>query len=284
MTTPAVNLIGCYWTLAGPYVFGDDDHSPWGFRERAEAAGRAGYTGFGFKQADLRQILVRHSCAEVCSILADNGLRHVELEALFDWCADGEVRRRSDADRHLLLAVAAELGAHHIKAAGDFGGAHWTVEHMHDAFQILARQARDVGSTFTLEPIAFSNIPDLDTALAIIGSSAGKGGGLMLDSWHVTRGGMSLAQIAALPPGAIGGAELDDGTLETIGSPIADTLDRRRLCGEGAFDLPAFIAAVRAGGYDGPWGVEIISAEQRARPLQVAAELSCRTAARLFAG
>ena len=281
---PGVDLIACYWTLAGAYVFGEDDHSPWCFRERAEAAGRAGYTGFGFKQADLRQILAHHSCAEVRHILADNGLRHVELEALFDWCADGEARRRSDADRHLLLATAAELGAHRIKAAGDFGGANWPVEHMHNAFQVLARQARDVGSTFTLEPIAFSNIPDLDTALAIIGNSAGKGGGLMLDSWHVTRGRMSLAQIAALPPGTIGGAELDDGTLETVGSPIADTLDRRRLCGEGEFDLPAFIAAVQASGYNGPWGVEIISAAQRALPLTAAATRSFDTTARLFAG
>ena len=102
---------------------------------------------------------------------------------------------------------------------------------------------------------------------------------MMLDSWHVTRGQMDFARIAALPPGTIGGAELDDGTLETVGSPIADTLDRRRLCGEGEFDLAGFIAAVRASGYQGPWGVEIISVEQRARPLQEAADASWRGAA-----
>lgn len=275
-------LIGCYWTLAGNYTFGADDHSPWSFRARAEAAGRAGYAGFGFKQADLRRILACHGYAEIRAILAGNGLRHVELEALFDWCADGPARRQSDADRQLLLAAAAELGAHHIKAAGDFGGADWSIERMHDAFQQLAGEARTVGSVVTLEPIAFSNIPDLDTALAIIGASAGRGGGLMLDSWHVIRGGMPLERIAALPPGTIGGAELDDGTLATVGSPIADTLDRRRLCGDGEFDLPAVIAAVQAGGYDGPWGVEIISAEQRTRPLEAAARLSCASAARLF--
>ncbi|MDD3352060.1 TIM barrel protein [Zoogloea sp.] len=274
----ALPLLGCYWTLAGNYVFGEADHSPWDFRLRAEAAARAGYTGIGIKQADLRRTLASHGIQGLRAILAGNGLCHLELEALFDWCADGEARQRSDMDRHLLLATAAELGAHRIKAAGDFGGADWSVERMHDAFQVLARQAREVGTTVTLEPIPFSNIPDLETALAILGTSAGQGGGLMLDSWHVTRGQMDFARIAALPPGTIGGAELDDGTLETVGSPIADTLDRRRLCGEGEFDLAGFIAAVRASGYQGPWGVEIISVEQRARPLQEAADASWRGA------
>lgn len=276
-------LLGCYWTLAGNYVFGEADHSPWDFRLRAEAAARAGFSGIGLKQADLRRALARHGLAGLRAILADNGLVHLELEALFDWCADGEARRRSDADRALLLDTAAELGAHRIKAAGDFAGADWPLERMHDAFQVLAAQARDAGTTVTLEPIPFSNIPDLDTALAIIGASAGRGGGLMLDSWHVTRAGIDLARIAALPPGTIGGAELDDGTLATVGSPLEDTLQRRRLCGEGEFDLPGFVAAVRAAGYRGPWGVEIISAEQRARPLQEAADAAWWGAAALLA-
>lgn len=119
-------------------------------------------------------------------------------------------------------------------------------------------------------------------ALAIIGDSAGRGGGVMLDSWHVTRGNMSFAAIAQLPAGSIAGAELDDGTLATVGSEIEDTLNRRRLCGEGEFDLHGFIAAVRSAGYTGPWGVEIISEQQRARWLEDAAQSSYRCALQLF--
>lgn len=275
-------LIACYWTLAGAYRFGEDDSSPWDFRLRAEAAGRAGYRGFGFKQADLRRTLQRYRVDEIGTILADNGLRHVELEALFDWCAEGEARARSDADRRLLLDTAAALGAHRIKAAGDFSGADWSLAQMHDAFQTLAAEALAVGCQFTLEPIAFSSIPDLDTALAVIGDSLGRGGALMLDSWHVTRGQMSLAQIAALPPGAIGGVELDDGTRAPQGSELEDTLNRRLLPGEGEFDLAGLIGAARAAGYDGPWGVEILSQAQRQRTLDEAAQLSAAATLRLF--
>lgn len=99
----------------------------------------------------------------------------------------------------------------------------------------------------------------------------------MLDTWHVARMRTSLDEIAQLPRGAIAGAELDDGTAEPVGDPFSDTLDRRRLCGEGEFDLRGFIAAVRAAGYDGPWGVEIISEEQRSRSLEEAANRSFLT-------
>lgn len=273
----SMDLLACYWTLAGAFTFGDADHSPLDFRTRVEAAARVGYTGFGIKQADLRLTLERHGYKGMQSILTQNGIQHLELEALFDWWSDGADRDRSDKDRDLLLATAAELGAVRIKAAGDFRGAACSVERMHDEFQRLAQQALSVGSCMVLEPIAFSSIPDLDTALAVIGNSAGRGGGIMLDAWHVTRAEIPLARIAALPPGVLAGVELDDGTLLPVGSPIEDTLDRRRLCGEGEFDLSGRISAARAAGFEGPWGVEIISKEHRSLPLDVAAQRSFST-------
>ena len=53
--------------------------------------------------------------------------------------------------------------------------------------------------------------------------------------------------------------ELDDADEQVVGTLWEDTLDHRRLPGEGAFDVPAFIAAVHRAGYRGHWGVEIIS-------------------------
>lgn len=45
---------------------------------------------------------------------------------------------------------------------------------------------------------------------------------------------------------------------------MEDTLLRRRLPGEGDFDIPAFLRAVADTGYDGLYGVEILSDAQRA--------------------
>lgn len=282
---PEPILIACFWTIGGRYAFGDDDHSPWDFKLRAEAAARAGYRGIGIKHADLKLTLSRYGFEGIRSILQDNGLAALELEALFDWFHTDARRAKSDIVRRDLLQAAEQLGAHHIKVAGDYTpNAPRDIGPMHDAFQELARQAHAAGTVVTLEPIAFSNIPNLAAGLEIVGEAAGHGGGVMLDTWHVTRARTPMAEIAMLPKGAIGGAELDDGSAEPVGDPIADTLDRRRLCGEGEFNLRGFIAAVRVAGYDGPWGVEIIAAEQRARSLQDAAIRSYQTTRAQFDG
>ncbi len=277
-----VDLIACYWTLGGAYQFGEHYQSPWDFRDRVEAAARAGYAGFGLKHADLMLTLGRYGYDGVRAILADNGIRHLELEALFDWYMDGEARQRSDRMRLDLLTAAEKLGARHVKAAGAFVGSAPAREQMTEALQQLAAEARDAGTVIALEPIAFSQIPDLETAIGVLGDAAGRGAGLMLDIWHVTRAGMTFSAIARLPSEWIACAELDDGTADPVGSPIEDTLDRRRLCGEGEFDIGGFIAAVRGAGYDGPFGVEIIAAEQRRRPLDEAARRSFETTASQF--
>jgi len=274
-------LIGCYWTLAGHYIFGPHDESPFDFRDRVQAAAAAGYSGIGLKTADLRRILARHSYADIAHILADHGLRHIELEVVMGWFETGPARRDSNAERLLLLEAAAALNARHVKCCGSFTPSDATPEQMHDEFQILAGQAAQAGTRMALEPIIFSNIPNLAAARAIIGPDC-PGGGLMLDIWHVNRGAATLDEIRALPPGAITCAELDDGTLIPVGDEISDTLNRRRLCGEGEFDIAGFIAAVRATGYDGPFGVEIISDAQRERSLHEAATLSYNTSAAVF--
>jgi sugar phosphate isomerase/epimerase len=78
--------------------------------------------------------------------------------------------------------------------------------------------------------------------------------------------------------------ELNDADAEPVGSLGDDTVDRRRLCGDGAFDIPGFIAAVRATGYRGLFGVEVISEQQRARTLRDAAAVSYESAARALSG
>jgi sugar phosphate isomerase/epimerase len=51
---------------------------------------------------------------------------------------------------------------------------------------------------------------------------------------------------------------------------LTDTFDGRTLCGDGEFDIPAFINAIKATGYSGPWGVEILGAQYRTLPVEQA--------------
>ena len=63
------------------------------------------------------------------------------------------------------------------------------------------------------------------------------------------------------------------------GSLFEDTVFRRRFCGEGAFDIAGFVAAVRATGYQGPYGCEVLNDDIRKMPLDAVARLAFETTA-----
>ena len=52
---------------------------------------------------------------------------------------------------------------------------------------------------------------------------------------------------------------------------MEDTVNDRLQCGSGSFPLPAFLAAIAATGYAGPFGVEILSDANRRAPVMLAA-------------
>ena len=106
--------------------------------------------------------------------------------------------------------------------------------------------------------------------------------GLVLDIWHIVRGDVPFDRIAVIPGGQIVHIELNDAKSEPVGSLAEDTLDHRLLPGQGTFDIPGFLDAVAATGYSGVYGVEILSDEQRQRPLGEAARLAHDTALAQF--
>lgn len=107
--------------------------------------------------------------------------------------------------------------------------------------------------------------------------------GLVVDAWHVFRAGTSLAELAAaLAQSAIFGVELDDAAPEVIGSLFEDTVQRRLLCDEGCFDLRGLVQLLRDKGFDGPWGVEILSVAFRELPVTGALQRAADTARKVL--
>jgi sugar phosphate isomerase/epimerase len=108
----------------------------------------------------------------------------------------------------------------------------------------------------------------------------------MTNEWHYVltkAGSTSLPELVeCLEPNIVFGVELSDAELESLGTLFEDTRDRRTLIGQGAQDVVGFIRAMREVGFDGPWGVEILSAEHRQRPLLEALTLARDSALRAF--
>ncbi len=276
--TKQMQLVASYWTLAGgaePHT--DHEFSKFSFQERVSAAAEAGFTGFGIWHADLEHTLQSLSLRQMRRILEDNGITYVELEFLTDWWfRDGERHEACEQRKRLLLDAAAALQAPHIKV-GDFLNTPCPVPQLIESFASLCKRAaaRDTGVLFEQMPLA--NVNTLTGALELVAGADARNGGIMIDLWHMVKMGVAYDDIARIPARYLGGIEINDGTFSAPWDLHTDTIDHRRLCGEGEFDVRGFVATMLAAGYQGPWGVEVLNAQMRKWPLPRIAERAAIT-------
>jgi sugar phosphate isomerase/epimerase len=71
-----------------------------------------------------------------------------------------------------------------------------------------------------------------------------------------------------VPGHLYGWVELSDGQWANMPDPVDETVNHRALPGEGEFPIREYVAAVRDAGYEGPWGVEVLSQELRELPIE----------------
>lgn len=266
------NIIASYWTFAGDRFPGcGDEASPRGFRERFELAGKLGYAGADLVLDDLIAARDTIGYPELRRILEGNGLVDIEVQILTDWFADGERRAESDRQRALLLEAGEALGAHHLKISGDFQTKELNVDRMAESLAQLNADVVKRGFLVGIEILPFTNLATVRESRAVVEAAGIKEGGLLLDIWHMERNNIPHSDIAALPPEMIVSIEINDAAAEVQGDLWQDTLNSRLLPGHGSFDIDGFLSAVYSTGFDGPAGVEIISAEQRLKPLEAGA-------------
>lgn len=172
----------------------------------------------------------------------------------------GELRR---ADVKALTGAAAALGAGLCIAA-----AYRTLTR-DDAVRDLCAAAdllAPAGIRLAFEFTSYGNPTSLADAVAICEEVGWERCGVLVDAWHVFRGGESLADLAALDGGRIALVHVDDGAAEPLPDALLDGRFHRLPPGAGAFPLDAFFDALAAAGYDGPVGVEVLSEELRRLP------------------
>lgn len=270
-------ILGSYWTTAGPAIpagapppLRGPEWSPFSWRDRCAQAARVGLGGLGLWHEDLRHLLEVHSLKELGQIFHDAGLEVLELEFLMDWYLPSDDPRRGAADAvvALVFEAAAALGAHHVKVGNIFGVpvAH---EHLVGSFAALcARAADEHDAPIVYELMPFDvNVDRLDKAIALVRDAGARNGGLALDTWHLGKLKVDASELAALPRRHPLYVELSDGTRASRADLSEETTSYRMLPGEGEFDLVGYVRAVRELGYQGPWGVEVLSARLRALPI-----------------
>jgi sugar phosphate isomerase/epimerase len=270
--TANADVLGLYWTTSGPVdVHSGREWSLFDLRDRCAQATRVGFSGIGLWHADLEHVLETRTLGDVASLFDEYGLRHLELEFLMDWFLDptDERRREGDRVRTLLWDAARVLPAHHIKV-GNIPGTPCDFDRLTESYAELCADAaehHDAKIVYEFMPPDV-NVHDLETALALVESVDAPNGGLAIDTWHLGKLGVEPDELRSIPERHIGWVELSDGPYESMPDLVEETINHRELPGEGEFPIAAYVAALRDAGYDGPWGVEVLSQKLRSLPIE----------------
>jgi sugar phosphate isomerase/epimerase len=266
-------MVALYWTVSGPVkVHFGREWSLFDWADRCAEAAKVGFSGIGLWHADIDHQLESRSLREMRQIFDDSGLEHIELEFIMDFFMDEgtDARRESDRLRKLLFDAAAAMDAHHIKV-GNIPGNPCELGKLTEAYgELCADAARHTGAKILYEFMPFDvNVDSLDKALQVVEGAAADNGGVVIDTWHMSKMGIAPDDLRRIPVHYLGWIELSDGKYEWMDDRLDEVINHRNLPGEGEFDIQGYVDACRDHGYPGPWGVEVLSEELRNNPIEV---------------
>lgn len=257
------------------------ERSPFDPLDRVREVAATGWAGLGFVLDDLRAVRETIGYDKLADEISGAGLRHVEVELCSGWWKEPNAGWRGHWEE--LIEAAQALGAAFIKVGTDSAPAVEDVEPFVEPLRRLAEEAETYDTKVALEPLPFGEIASIPQGAELLRLVDHPAAGLIVDYWHVFRACTSLEELrSALTAEQIFGVELCDADEQIVGTLFEDTRDNRRLIGEGDQDVRGFIETLKAIGYAGPWGVEILSEEHRRRPLREALDVARRTALPAF--
>ncbi|QAB18996.1 sugar phosphate isomerase/epimerase [Leucobacter muris] len=271
--TPDAEVVASSWTSAGAVApLYPDERSTYSIDERIAALAKTGWSGMGLNQADLAEIKRTIGFEELRRRLDAAGLEYREVEFLNDWWLEEELWRET---WELLLEAAGAIGASFVKVGAAFNGPEEDFGYLVEPFRRLGREAAERGLRVAIEPIAFSGVDTTPKGAALVREAGLPNVGICIDFWHVFRAGTPFSEITAAVSGEqVFSVEMGDCPAESLPDLFTDTIDNRRLCGEGDFDVQGLVDAIRATGFAGPWGVEMLSREYRKLPLEDAVRVA----------
>jgi sugar phosphate isomerase/epimerase len=136
----------------------------------------------------------------------------------------------------------------------------------------VAESFREVGTRVALEFSRGAHLAGVAEASALCAAIGVPVAGVTIDTWHffLHPDGPDWAGLAALPLECFANVQLSDGVAYEEGAFRTATMDRRRLPGEGDFDLPRCLSALPAplGDADCALVVEVLNVDERRRPIR----------------
>ena len=232
------------------------------FQQRLEAASAGGYAGIGLRPGHYKAARAEgRSETDLRRMLEDHGLELTEIGFLAGWWESGDLAARSRAHEDQLYQLKESLGGRHMMLIG--GPLREAVDLVAERFAAVCDRALDHGLLVGLEFLPWTDTADAGLAWQIAKASGRRNGGVVLDTWHHFRGAADNDLIRAIPADRVVAIQFSDGERQPVGTDLEDTFKRRRLPGEGDFDLRSFLVTVTGMGVTAPVGVEVLSDELR---------------------
>jgi sugar phosphate isomerase/epimerase len=271
-----VELVGLYWTVSGPVeVHFGREWSYFSWEARCAEAVKVGFKGLGLWAADIEHQLLEGATLErMAKTWHDHGLKHLELEFVADFFTDPGTpeREASDNTRKLLFDAAAAFGADHVKV-GNIPGTPCEHDKLIERYAELCDDAaKHTDAKVLYEFMPFDvNVHDLDTAIDLVVKAGARNGGLVIDTWHMSKLRIMPEDLRKIPLEYLSWIELSDGKLEWIADDdhVDEVVNHRNLPGEGEFDIRGYVDVALDMGYTRPWGVEVLSEELRNNEIDV---------------
>jgi sugar phosphate isomerase/epimerase len=279
-------LMATYWTVSGPVqVHTGREWSLFSWSDRCAEAVKVGFRGLGLWHADVAHQLETTTLAEMAKVFRDAGLEYLEVEFLWEFFVPEGEPKRADSDRlrKQLFETAAAFDAHHIKV-GNIPETPCELDRLIEEYAALCDDAaQHTNARISYEIIPFDPIfTSLDEGIRLVTEAGRANGGLAIDTWHMGKLHIPPEELRNIPGQYLAWVELSDGPVEFMEDPIDEVINHRRLPGEGEFDIPGYIEACRSIGYEGPWGVEILSEELRNLPMEEEFQRAYETTAAQF--
>jgi sugar phosphate isomerase/epimerase len=232
------------------------------FEERCTAAAAGGFAGIGIIPSAYDETrALGHSDAVMRAMLDDRDLVVAEVEAAFPLPGRAgldalgkeldhvlEVADVFDAERVFFVAAP---GVSIDDLAATFG---WVCDRCAQHDLIVALEFMDIPS--------LSGLPDAATALQVVQAAGRANGGLLIDAYHQIRGSNDWSQLESVDGGQVAAIQLTDLAIPRVADDyLEDTIQHRRLPGEGDADLIRFVRTLDAIGATCPYSIEV-SAEE----------------------
>jgi 2-keto-myo-inositol isomerase len=234
---------------------------PTSIQDKIRVAGAAGYEAIELWIDDLTGYQAAGgTLSEIRDLVEDAGLEVPTVVHLSGWMdvPDSDFEHNLLAEARRMMEQGVEVGASRIIAGPARGQA--DLDRAADRYNKLMELGKEVGCLPTLEFLGFvEHVNNVDTLLEIVHKANNPDTTVVMDSFHIYRGGGSNGDILKVPGNQVSIFHINDAP-RTEEPEILTDGDRVQP-GDGILDLPDMLNKLEAQGFSGCVSLELFNAK-----------------------